>query len=87
VVPEDGTLHPEYRSSLAVSYVFEFLYPFTEAHFAISGGLLQNSTDNETDTGCNLQDQVVGTPLRDCSLFEISVLSSCLKIEEICIFF
>ncbi|KAG5620379.1 hypothetical protein H5410_005597 [Solanum commersonii] len=41
VVLEDGTLHPEYKSSLAVSYVFEFLYPFTEAHSALSGGLLQ----------------------------------------------
>ncbi|CAN4120099.1 unnamed protein product [Withania somnifera] len=40
VVPEDGTLHPEYRSSLAVSYVFEFIYPFTDAYSVISGGLL-----------------------------------------------
>ncbi|MCD7449395.1 aryl-alcohol oxidase 2 [Datura stramonium] len=40
VVPEDGTLHPEYRSSLAVSYVFEFLYPLTDVHSAISGCLL-----------------------------------------------
>ncbi|MCD9639987.1 aryl-alcohol oxidase 2, partial [Datura stramonium] len=40
VVPEDGTLHPEYRSSLAVSYVFEFLYRLTDVHSATSGGLL-----------------------------------------------
>ncbi|MCD7449398.1 aryl-alcohol oxidase 2 [Datura stramonium] len=45
VMPEDGTLHPEYRSSLAVSYVFEFLYPFTDAHSAISGGLLNGIND------------------------------------------
>ncbi|MCD7464424.1 Primary amine oxidase 1 [Datura stramonium] len=45
VVPEDGTLHPEYRSSLAVSYVFEFLYPFTDAHSAISGGPLNGIND------------------------------------------
>ncbi|KAM3303282.1 abscisic-aldehyde oxidase [Capsicum chacoense] len=45
VVPEDGTLHPEYRSSLAVSYVFEFLYPFTDVHSAISGGLLKGISD------------------------------------------
>ncbi|KAK4369582.1 hypothetical protein RND71_013374 [Anisodus tanguticus] len=45
VVPEDGTLHPEYRSSLAVSYVFEFLYPFTDAHSSISGGLLNGIND------------------------------------------
>ncbi|PHU14053.1 Indole-3-acetaldehyde oxidase [Capsicum chinense] len=45
VVPEAGTLHPEYRSSLAVSYVFEFLYPFTGAHSAISGRLLNGNND------------------------------------------
>ncbi|XP_059314992.1 abscisic-aldehyde oxidase-like isoform X2 [Lycium ferocissimum] len=45
VIPEDGTLHPEYRSSLAVSYVFEFLYPFTDVHSAISGGLLAGIND------------------------------------------
>ncbi|CAN4120096.1 unnamed protein product [Withania somnifera] len=45
VVPEDGTLHPEYRSSLAVSYVFKFLYPFTDVHTAISGGLLNGISD------------------------------------------
>ncbi|KAF3650789.1 Abscisic-aldehyde oxidase [Capsicum annuum] len=45
VVPEAGTLHPEYRSSLAASYVFEFLYPFTGAHSAISGRLLNGNND------------------------------------------
>ncbi|XP_049379003.1 abscisic-aldehyde oxidase-like [Solanum stenotomum] len=45
VVPEDGTLHPEYRSSLAVSYVFEFLYPLTDVHSSISGGLLDGIND------------------------------------------
>ncbi|XP_059314993.1 abscisic-aldehyde oxidase-like [Lycium ferocissimum] len=45
VVPEDGTLHPEYRSSLVVCYVFEFLYPFTDVHSAISGGLLAGIND------------------------------------------
>ncbi|MCD7449399.1 Primary amine oxidase 1 [Datura stramonium] len=40
VVPEDGTVHPEYRSSLAISYVFAFLYPLTDVHSSISGGLL-----------------------------------------------
>jgi len=49
VVPEDGTLHPEYRSSLAVSYVFEFLYPFTDAHSVISGGLLNGINDNSVE--------------------------------------
>ncbi|PHT68943.1 Indole-3-acetaldehyde oxidase [Capsicum annuum] len=45
VVPEDGTLHPEYRSSLVVSYVFEFLYPLTGVHSSISGGLLDGIND------------------------------------------
>lgn len=45
VVPEDGTLHPEYRSSLAVSYVFEFLYPLTDVHSSISGGLFDGIND------------------------------------------
>ncbi|PHT68939.1 Indole-3-acetaldehyde oxidase [Capsicum annuum] len=45
VLPEDGTSHPEYRSSLAVSYVFEFLYPFTDVHSAISDGLLNEISD------------------------------------------
>ncbi|CAN4120102.1 unnamed protein product [Withania somnifera] len=45
VVPEAGTLHPDYRSSLAVSYVFEFLYPLTDVHSSISGGLLDGIND------------------------------------------
>ncbi|XP_060170001.1 abscisic-aldehyde oxidase-like [Lycium barbarum] len=45
VVPEDGTSHPEYRSSLAVSYVFEFLYPLTDVPSAISVGLLDGIND------------------------------------------
>ncbi|KAM3303270.1 abscisic-aldehyde oxidase isoform X1 [Capsicum chacoense] len=45
VVPEDGTLHPEYRSSLAVTYVFEFLYPLTNVHSSIPGGLLDGIDD------------------------------------------
>ncbi|KAH0777231.1 hypothetical protein KY290_008642 [Solanum tuberosum] len=56
VIPEDGTLHPEYRSSLAVSYVFEFLYPFTDVHSAISGGLLSGISDisvEEFSKSCN----------------------------------
>ncbi|OIT29691.1 PREDICTED: abscisic-aldehyde oxidase-like [Nicotiana attenuata] len=39
VVPEDGTLHPEYRSSLAVSYVFQFLYSLVDVHSAIFNGI------------------------------------------------
>ncbi|CAN4119107.1 unnamed protein product [Withania somnifera] len=45
VLPEDGTLHLEYRSSLAVSYIFELLYPFTDVHSTISGGLLNGIRD------------------------------------------
>ncbi|XP_055833429.1 indole-3-acetaldehyde oxidase-like [Solanum dulcamara] len=56
VVPDDGTLHPEYRSSLAVSFVFKFLYPFTDVHSAISGGLLNGISDisvEELPKSCN----------------------------------
>ncbi|XP_049353967.1 abscisic-aldehyde oxidase-like [Solanum verrucosum] len=56
VVPEDGTLHPEYRSSLAVSYVYEFLHPFTDVHSAISGGLLNGISDisvEQLSKSCN----------------------------------
>ncbi|KAF3642478.1 hypothetical protein FXO38_21086 [Capsicum annuum] len=49
VVPEDGTLHPENRSSLAVNFVFEFLYPFTDVHSSISGGLLGGINDTAAD--------------------------------------
>lgn len=31
VSPEDGTSHPAYRSSLAVSFLFEFLFPLVDA--------------------------------------------------------
>ncbi|PHU03458.1 hypothetical protein BC332_28709 [Capsicum chinense] len=49
VVPEDGTLHPEYRSSFGVNFVFEFLYPFTDVHSSIFGGLLGGINDTAAD--------------------------------------
>ncbi|XP_019239887.1 PREDICTED: indole-3-acetaldehyde oxidase-like [Nicotiana attenuata] len=44
VVPEDGTSHPDYRSSMAVGFLFEFLFRFTDVCPTISGGLLNQST-------------------------------------------
>ncbi|CAK9149458.1 unnamed protein product [Ilex paraguariensis] len=40
VVPEDGISHSDYRSSLAVSYVFEFFGPFINEGAVMSNGLL-----------------------------------------------
>ncbi|KAK6802672.1 hypothetical protein RDI58_000455 [Solanum bulbocastanum] len=44
VVPEDGTTHPDYRSSMVVSFLFKFLFCFTNVGPMISGGLLNGIT-------------------------------------------
>ncbi|XP_071726440.1 abscisic-aldehyde oxidase-like isoform X2 [Rutidosis leptorrhynchoides] len=38
VSPEDGTSHPAYRSSLAVDYLFDFLYPLVDSKVNSSRG-------------------------------------------------
>ncbi|XP_070044274.1 aldehyde oxidase 4-like isoform X1 [Nicotiana tomentosiformis] len=43
VVPEPGTSYPEYRSSLAVSFLFKFLYPLTDVDSAVSSGLFEGT--------------------------------------------
>ncbi|KAK3021251.1 hypothetical protein RJ639_047523 [Escallonia herrerae] len=45
VIPEDGTLKPAYRSSLAVSYLFEFFCPFVDTGAAIWDGWLDGDMD------------------------------------------
>ncbi|MCD7452729.1 aryl-alcohol oxidase 2 [Datura stramonium] len=47
VVPEDGTTHPDYRSSMIVSFLFEFLFCSTNVGPMISGGLLNGVTSVE----------------------------------------
>ncbi|PHU29664.1 Indole-3-acetaldehyde oxidase [Capsicum chinense] len=44
VVPEDGTTHPDYRSSTVVSFLFEFLFCFTTVDPMMSSGLLKGIT-------------------------------------------
>ncbi|XP_060170009.1 aldehyde oxidase 4-like [Lycium barbarum] len=39
VVPEPGTSYPEYRSSLAIGFLFKFLYPLTDVDSTVSSGL------------------------------------------------
>ncbi|KAK9279145.1 hypothetical protein L1049_012822 [Liquidambar formosana] len=46
VVPEDGTSSPAYRSSLAVSFLFEFLSPLVDPSSEFSNGWLEGCTGN-----------------------------------------
>ncbi|KVH90442.1 [2Fe-2S]-binding [Cynara cardunculus var. scolymus] len=46
VSPEDGTSHPTYRSSLAVSFLFEFLLPLVDAGASNISGCINESTYN-----------------------------------------
>ncbi|KAM3303274.1 aldehyde oxidase 4 [Capsicum chacoense] len=61
VVSEPGTSYPEYRSSLAVSFLFQFLHPLTDVDSVVSIGLFDGigetfiedgsrSTNDEGDT-------------------------------------
>ncbi|KAL5575105.1 hypothetical protein UlMin_016804 [Ulmus minor] len=43
VVPEDGTVSPAYRSSLAVGYLFEFFSPFIDTRDKAIDGFLDES--------------------------------------------
>ncbi|CAN4123176.1 unnamed protein product [Withania somnifera] len=47
VVPEDGTTHADYRSSMVVSFLFEFLFCFSNVGPMISGGLLNGNISIE----------------------------------------
>ncbi|KAG9154104.1 hypothetical protein Leryth_000583 [Lithospermum erythrorhizon] len=44
VVPEDGTSYPSYRSSLAVSFLFEFFHPFINVPYPILDGSRESIT-------------------------------------------
>lgn len=45
VVPEQGTSDALYRSSLAVSYLFEFLYPMVKSATAVTNSWLTENTE------------------------------------------
>ncbi|KAK4380360.1 hypothetical protein RND71_002222 [Anisodus tanguticus] len=47
VVPEDGTTHADYRSSMVVSFLFEFLFRFTNVGSMVSGGLLNRISNKD----------------------------------------
>ncbi|KAI3522867.1 hypothetical protein L1887_00919 [Cichorium endivia] len=46
VQPENGTSHPAYRSSLAASFLFEFLFPLVDAGASNKNGFINKSTTN-----------------------------------------
>ncbi|XP_022898972.1 indole-3-acetaldehyde oxidase-like [Olea europaea var. sylvestris] len=49
VVPEDGTSHAAYRSSLAGSFLFEFLFSFIEIDYKIFAHGLDNTLREEAE--------------------------------------
>ncbi|XP_060170006.1 aldehyde oxidase 4-like isoform X2 [Lycium barbarum] len=51
IVPEPGTSYPEYRSSLAVSFLFKFLYPLTNVDSAVSSGLFDGVGETSVEDG------------------------------------
>ncbi|XP_017982895.1 PREDICTED: indole-3-acetaldehyde oxidase [Theobroma cacao] len=55
VIPEDGTSHPTYRTSLAVGYLFEFLSPLIDTLAEISDGFLNGIVlkDSKTEPSCD----------------------------------
>lgn len=56
VVPEDGTLYPAYRTSLAVGFLFSFLSNVIEGGSSVFGGLYKSSNGSllkEAAKGCN----------------------------------
>ncbi|XP_027104274.2 abscisic-aldehyde oxidase-like isoform X1 [Coffea arabica] len=56
VIPEFGTSYAAYRSSLAVSFLFQFLSPFVNFGSAICGGLsdeLVGHLPKDSSTNCN----------------------------------
>ncbi|XP_065865749.1 abscisic-aldehyde oxidase-like isoform X2 [Euphorbia lathyris] len=48
VVPEDGTRNPEYRSSLAVGYLFDFFSPLVNCN-GLLNGFIHNSVSKEVE--------------------------------------
>ncbi|KAK9123011.1 hypothetical protein Sjap_012613 [Stephania japonica] len=60
VAPEEGTSHPAYRSSLAVGFLFDFLYPLVEVANAIPNGIssgYSNSSEMNHSTASNPVEQ------------------------------
>ncbi|XP_052190123.1 indole-3-acetaldehyde oxidase-like [Diospyros lotus] len=55
VVPEVGTSNAAYRSSLAVSFLFEFLCPFVDACDEFSDGLLDGRNDAFLQRGSKIR--------------------------------
>ncbi|XP_060197137.1 abscisic-aldehyde oxidase-like isoform X2 [Lycium barbarum] len=47
IVPEDGTSHADYRSSMVVSFLFEFLFRLTNVGLRVSGGLLNRISNKD----------------------------------------
>lgn len=60
VVPEEGTSHPAYRTSLAVSFLFSFLTTFVDSSLICGGSSL------EVAVKCN--EEIHTSPLTDKSL-------------------
>ncbi|RZC94031.1 hypothetical protein C5167_016725 [Papaver somniferum] len=55
IIPDEGTSSPAYRSSLAVSFLFDFLHPLTEVSTAILNDGLTRDTNSSVVTAskCN----------------------------------
>ncbi|XP_055833431.1 aldehyde oxidase 4-like [Solanum dulcamara] len=56
VISEPGTSYPEYRSSLAVSFLFKFLHPFMDVDSAISSGLFDGIGETFLEDGSGSND-------------------------------
>lgn len=72
VVPEDGTSHATYRSSLAVGYLFEFLCPLVDGGAVVSNGWLTENTDNFLEKAFKTEVD----KKQNCNVREAALLSS-----------
>ncbi|CAA2978249.1 indole-3-acetaldehyde oxidase-like [Olea europaea subsp. europaea] len=69
VIPEEGTSHAAYRSSLAVSYLFSFLFSFSNSvDYAISGSPFDGNDGTLLEEACKRNNdddrsQIVRPPL------------------------
>lgn len=91
VVPKEGTTHSAYRSSLAVAFLFSFLYPATKGNVKPSRAVrLNGHVASDTNGYPNCPRSVnIDVPLKDTNSVKSDlysndhVLESCKQIVEI----
>ncbi|XP_006658306.1 indole-3-acetaldehyde oxidase [Oryza brachyantha] len=91
IVPVEGTRHAAYRSSLAVAFLFSFLYPLTKGTFKpvetahLNGQIISNSNGNLNhgpDTHVNVSSKEINNVKSDLHSND-HILESCKQVVEI----